>query len=356
MAASLRVAELSVALGGEVLGNPERLIAGVSTLANAASDDLSFVESERYVRELERSGAGAVIVPHGIVPPSRMSGIRVAHPVLAMARAVELIFPATRTFTGVSPHAILGDRVSLAPDVGIAPHAVVGDDVTIGRGTEIHASVTVGAGTRIGEDCVLHAGVHVYAGTVIGDRVVLHSGAVIGADGFGYVQETVLSSDEPVRHRKFPQVGRVVLEDDVEVGANSAIDRAAFTETRVGRGTKIDNLVTIGHNSRIGRHCIIIGQAGISGSTVLGDYVTIAGQAGLAGHLTIGSRVVVGAQAGVTKDLADGAVVLGSPATDVARARKALALFDRLPDFKKRLAAHEARLRAVEARTSRLPV
>lgn len=351
MTATLRVADLAAALGGSVVGDPERVINGVSTLIEAGAQDLSFVESEKYARQLETSRAGAVLIPERVTPPPQMSGIRVSHPAIAMARAIDLICPPERVFTLVSPLASLGARVSIGPEVGVGPYAVIGDDVSIGRGTEIHPHVTIGARTIIGEHCVLHAGAHVYADSGIGHRVILHSGAVIGADGFGYVQEPVTAGgDEPMRHRKVRQMGRVVLEDDVEVGANSAIDRAALTETRVGRGTKIDNLVTIGHNSRVGRHCIIIGQAGLSGSSVLGDYVTIAGQAGLAGHLTIGARAVVGAQAGVTKDVPPDGVVLGSPAVEVRRAKRALALFDRLPEFKKSIAAHEARLRALEAR------
>ena len=189
----------------------------------------------------------------------------------------------------------------------------------------------------------------------IGNRVILHSGVVIGADGFGYVPETLPASeaapDEPRRHRKIRHVGSVIIGDEVEIGANTTIDRATFAATRVGNGTKIDNLVTIGHNATIGRHCIIIGQAGISGSTALGDYVTVAGQAGLAGHVRIGSNVVIGAQSGVTKDVAPGEIVLGSPAVESKRAKKALTLIDSLPDFKRALASHERRLAELERLT-----
>ena len=265
-----------------------------------------------------------------------------------------LMVPVSRTFLTVSPQAVIGADVSLADDVGIGPFAFVGEGTSVGRGTEIHPGVTVAARVVIGDDCVLHSGVHVYPDTIIGNRVTLHSGAVIGADGFGYQRDPLPPGEAhgPFRHRKIRHVGRVVIEDDVEVGANSTIDRAALAETRIGCGTKIDNLVMIGHNARVGRHCVIIGQAGISGSTTIGDCVTIAGQAGLTGHLTIGHRVVIGAQSGVTKDVGDDGIVLGSPAEDALRAKKALALIVSLPQFKKRLAAHERRLRALEAHAS----
>jgi UDP-3-O-[3-hydroxymyristoyl] glucosamine N-acyltransferase len=193
--------------------------------------------------------------------------------------------------------------------------------------------------------------VHIYHNVTIGNRVIIHSGAVIGADGFGYVRQVEDRRPGEV-HRKIPQVGRVVIEDDVEIGANSTIDRATLASTRIGRGTKIDNLVTVGHNSVVGQDCIIIGQAGLSGSTVLCDGVTIAGQAGLAGHLRVGAGAIVGAQAGVTKDVPPGATVLGSPAEDVRQARRALPLIVRLPEMRKTLLAHDRRLAKLEGSSS----
>jgi UDP-3-O-[3-hydroxymyristoyl] glucosamine N-acyltransferase len=184
--------------------------------------------------------------------------------------------------------------------------------------------------------------------------VIIHSGAVIGADGFGFVQEKLpperQSAAEPVYHRKVLQIGRVVIEDDVEIGANTTIDRAALETTRVSSGTKIDNLVMIGHNCRLGRHCVIVAQAGVSGSTELGDYVTIAGQAGLAGHIQVGARAIVGAQAGVTKSIPPGQVVLGSPALEIHKARRALALIESLPEFKKELSELRKRLEELESK------
>ncbi|MBI4601358.1 MAG: UDP-3-O-(3-hydroxymyristoyl)glucosamine N-acyltransferase [Planctomycetes bacterium] len=356
MSRTYTVREIAANIGGEVLGDPERRISGVCSLRAAEREHLVFVDSPKHLEDLRASRAGCALVPEGIEPPPDMSGIRVRQPAHAMARAVDILAPPARSFEGVSPQAVLGKGVELGPGVGIGPMVYIGDGVRIGRGTEVHPGVTVGRGATIGEDCVLHSGVHVYHETAIGNRVIIHSGAVLGADGFGFVQEKApgvdSESEEPLRHRKVRQVGRVVIEDDVEIGANTTIDRAALHETRVRRGTKIDDLVMIGHNCTVGRHCILVAQAGISGSTTLGDYVTIAGQAGIAGHLRIGTRAVVGAQSGVTKDIGDAQIVLGSPAIDARQARKALTLIDSLPEFKKSIAAHEKRLAKLEGKVT----
>ncbi len=345
------VQQIAAHTSGTLVGDANRIITGVSAPASAGPADLVFVDAERYLDDLRASRAGAALVAHEMHLPEGMTGIQVADPALAMARAIDLLVPHRRTFIGVSPHAFIGNNVDLGATVGIGPGVFVGDDVRIGAGTEIHPGVSIGRGTTIGGDCLIYAGVHIYHDTTIGDRVILHSGVVIGADGFGYVRERMAeptTENEPLRHRKVRQVGRVVIEDDVEIGANTTVDRAALDVTRIGRGTKIDNLVTIGHNCDIGRHCIIIGQAGISGSTTVEDYVTIAGQAGLTGHLRIGTKAVIGAQSGVTKSVGAGQVVLGSPAVEANRAKKALALLDSLPEFKKRLAVHERRVAALE--------
>jgi UDP-3-O-[3-hydroxymyristoyl] glucosamine N-acyltransferase len=354
MSRSYSVREIAAHVGGEVVGDPEKRIAGVSSIQAARPDQLVFIDNPRYAAELRESKAGAAIVPDGFDPSAQTVGIRVRQPALAMARAIELLVPFERTFRGVSSLAVVDPGVELGPDVGIGPYAHIGEGARIGRGTEIHAGVTVGRRTVVGEDCVIYPGAHVYHDVHLGNRVILHSGCVIGADGFGFVQEKVTGPDatpaEPLRHHKMRQVGTVVLEDDVEIGANSTIDRAALDETRIGRGTKIDNLVMIGHNCRVGRHSILVAQSGLSGSTLTGDYVTIAGQAGIAGHLRIGSRVVIGAQSGVTKDIPDGQIVFGSPAIDARQARKAYTLIDSLPEMKRSLAAHEKRLAQLEGK------
>ena len=301
MSRTITVRDLASRVGGEVTGNADLVLSGIASLGSAGPGDLVYVDSPKYAGALSSTRAGAAILPGGVDPPPGMTAVRVRQPALAIAQALEILCPVERAFDGVSPHAAVGKSVEMAEGVAIGPHAYVGDHVRIGRGTEIHPNATIGRGSAIGEDCVIHAGVHIYDGVTVGNRVIIHAGAVIGADGFGYIQEDVSTSgappDEPIRHRKVRQIGRVVIEDDVEIGANTTIDRAALDVTRIGRGSKIDNLVQIGHNCVLGRHCIIVGQAGLSGSCVLGDYATIAGQAGLAGHLTVGARAVVGAQA-----------------------------------------------------------
>jgi UDP-3-O-[3-hydroxymyristoyl] glucosamine N-acyltransferase len=344
------IAAIAAFLDAPFTGQADRLIFGVSTPESADANDLVFVSSPKHAACA--AAAGAVLARPDFDLAQDATIIRVHDPAAAMAQVVEWLFPTTRTFSGVSPAAVVEPSARLGHDVGIGPLAYVGVDVGIGDRTEIHPTATIGRNARVGNDCIIHAGVHIYPGAIVGDRVVLHAGVVLGADGFGYVRERMpqgaATPEEPVRLRKVPQIGGIVIEDDVEIGANSTVDRASLAETRIGRGTKIDNLVTIGHNSRIGRHCILIGQAGVSGSTVLDDYVTVAGQAGLAGHIRLGAGAVVGAQAGVTKDVPAGQRVLGSPAVDARRARKALALIDSLPDFKRRLADHERRLRDLE--------
>jgi UDP-3-O-[3-hydroxymyristoyl] glucosamine N-acyltransferase len=352
MSRTITVRELASRVAGEALGDANVVVSGAASLESAGPGDLVYVDAAKYAAGLLSTKASAAILPDGVEPPPGMAAIRVRQPALAMAQALDMLFPFERTFDGVSPQAAIGKSVVMAEGVAVGPLAYIGDDVRIGRGTEIHPGATIGRGSVVGEDCVLHSGVHIYDGVTIGSRVIIHAGAVIGADGFGYIQENVSApgapSDEPVRHRKVRQIGRVVIEDDVEIGANATIDRAAFDVTRIGRGSKIDNLVQVAHNCLIGRHCVIVGQAGLSGSCVLGDYVTIAGQAGLAGHLTLGARSVVGAQAGVTKDVPEGKYVLGSPAIDFRQAKKALSLIESLPEFKKTIASHEQRLVRLE--------
>lgn len=351
MSRTCTVGELAAALQGSVLGDPDRTISGVSTPEEAGAADLIFVLPGTGVETLRRSRAGSALVPAGVDPPTQMSGIRVADPRAAMEQAIALLHPPVRRLREISPLAQVGEQVHLGADVGLGPFVCLGSRVTIGAGTEIHAGSTIGDGTTIGDACVIYAGVHVYHNVQIGNRVIIHSGAVIGADGFGYVRQAADPRPGEL-HRKIPQVGRVVIEDDVEIGANSTVDRATLASTRIGRGTKIDNLVTVGHNSVVGQDCIIIGQAGLSGSTVLCDGVTIAGQAGLAGHLTVGAGAVVGAQAGVTKDVPPGTTVLGSPAEDVHQARRALPLIVRLPEMRKTLLSHDRRLAKLEGSRS----
>jgi UDP-3-O-[3-hydroxymyristoyl] glucosamine N-acyltransferase len=348
MSNTFRLRQIAEHVGGALEGDGEKRIAGVASLAEAGPDHLSYLESDRYLKELSASEAGAVIAGRDASLPAGTHAIRVEQPVVAWVSAIELLRPYERQFRDVSPHAFIGRDVEIGPGVGIGPGAYIGNGVRLGAETEIYPGVTIGAGTCLGASCRLYAGVHIYHSCTIGDRVIIHSGAVIGADGYGFAQERTSDPAEPVRHRKVPQVGTVVIEDDVEIGASSTIDRAALGVTFIGRGTKIDNLVMVAHNCRVGRHCLLVAQVGLSGSTVLGDYVTIAGQAGLAGHLKVGSRAIIGAKAGVLSDVAEGEILVGSPALPAGIGRRAYAQIEHLPEFRKNIAELQRRVAELE--------
>jgi UDP-3-O-[3-hydroxymyristoyl] glucosamine N-acyltransferase len=348
---SLTARELALLVGGTSERHGEREITGVSTPPHAGPSDLIFISSPKHRAALQSSAAGAVLLSGDLEAPETMAVIRVERPALAMAQAIDRLVPIARAPAGVSERAILGDRVTIDDSASIGPGCCLGDRVRVGARTEIRAGVTVGPDAIIGDDCVIHSGAHLYDGVRIGNRVIIHAGAVIGADGFGFVPEPLPPggpAGEPFRHRKLRQVGTVVIEDDVEIGANTTIDRATLSETRIGRGTKIDNLVMIGHNCIIGRHTVVVGQAGLSGSVAVGDYVQVAGQAGLIGHVQIGSHATIGSQAGVTRDVPAGTTVLGSPALDVKIADKALPIIGHLPRLRRLVRALERRVAALE--------
>jgi UDP-3-O-[3-hydroxymyristoyl] glucosamine N-acyltransferase len=337
---STTLGELAKAIGGELVGEAGRTIRELRPFDQAQSEDLTFLDPKnaRMLAALSSSRAGGVIVGRKLELPPGLSGIRIDPPHLGLARALRILYPPHRPGLGVSPAAHLGKGVSIAAGANIYPGAYLGEGVKVGEGTDIFPGAYIGDGSSIGAGSTIHPNVTICEGCSIGNRVVIHAGAVIGADGFGYVPEpTGDDPRQPFRHLKIPQVGRVVIEDDVEIGANTTIDRATLAATVIGRGTKIDNLVMIAHNCTIGRHGIIVSQAGISGSTEIGDYVTIAGQAGLVGHITVGDRAVVTAQAGVTKDIEAGKVVIGAPAMDIREGRLAFGLVGRLPELKKNI-------------------
>jgi UDP-3-O-[3-hydroxymyristoyl] glucosamine N-acyltransferase len=345
------VRDLAARLGGQAERHADRAITGVRAPADAGPGDLIFIASARHRDALEISSAGAALLPVGLDAPEGMAVIRVANPTLAMAYAIDLLAPAPRPVSGISDRAIVSATAEIHAEAAIGPGCVVGARVRIGARTELRAGATIGDDVVIGDDCLVYSGVHLYDAVRIGNRVILHAGAIIGADGFGYVQEPLPAgnpSDEPFRHRKIRQIGTVVIEDDVEIGANTTIDRAMLSETRVGRGTKIDNGVMVGHNCRIGRHCVIVSQVGLSGSVELGDYVTIAGQAGIVDHVKIGDHAIVGSQAGVARDVPLGAAVLGAPAVDMKIAQKALPIIAHLPELRRLVRALERRIAALE--------
>ncbi len=321
--------ELAPRLGCTIRGDDAVEVFRVSGIDDAGPGDLTFVANHKYVPRLASTRASAVIVSPELSAslPSLVSG----NPYLAYARAVAVLHPQTPPRPGVHPSAQVDATAALGPDVHVGALAVVGAGVRIGRGTIVHPHVVLYPGVEIGEDCVLHSGVQIRENCRLGHRVVVQNGAVIGGDGFGFAK------DDAGRYQKIPQIGIVVIEDDVEIGALSAVDRAAMRETRIGRGTKLDNLVQVGHSVTIGSDTVLAGQVGIAGSTQIGDKVILAGQVGVAGHLKIGDRVVATAQTGIPSDVEAGAIVSGTPAIDNKAWLKASAVVSRLPALQRRL-------------------
>ena len=335
-----RLADLASAVGGRVLGDPERTVTGVATLEGAGPDDLSFLTNPRYRQAASGTRAGAVLVGPEIELPGH-DLLQAPEPYLALAVILERLHPETAPVPGISPDARVASGANIGNGVAIAPFAVVEARAAIGDGTIVGAGCFIGADASIGPGSRLHPHVVVYPGTIVGARCIVHSGAVLGADGFGFATSRGV-------HRKVPQVGRVVVEDDVEIGANTTIDRGSIGETRVGAGSKIDNLVMIAHGVVVGPGALIAAQAGVAGSTRIGHHVMIGGQAGFVGHLTIGDRAIIGARAAVYGDLEDGAFVAGNPAVDHRVWKKSRAILKELPEMRARIRSLERRLRELE--------
>jgi UDP-3-O-[3-hydroxymyristoyl] glucosamine N-acyltransferase len=334
----LTARQIADLVAGEVTGHADQVVTGIAGLREAEPGDLAFVASPKYFSALKTTKAAVVIVAADAKVEFAGTLIRAANPIAAFTKVVAHVTPPPPRFApGIHPSAIVAPTAKLGKDVSVQPHAVIEADVVIGARTVIGAGDYIGHGCRVGDDCLLHAHVTLRERTTLGHRVILHSGVVLGADGFGY-------EPDGTKHRKIPQVGIVEIGDDVEIGANSAIDRARFGKTRVGRGTKIDNLVQIGHNCVIGEDCIICGLVGIAGSTIIGNHVTLAGQVGIAGHLTIGDNAIVMAQAGVLKDVPAGALMLGSPAVVHTEFKRMHLATVRLPEALARLRELEHRL------------
>jgi len=329
---ALRLDELARLLGARLEGDTALEVARVATIRDAGPGDLTFLGHPRYGRLLADTAATAALVAEDHRAPARegLALLHVKDPYLALARALDLLHPEARPEEGVHPAASIHSEAVCGTGLIAFPGSCVDAGAVLGERVILHPGAVVGAACRLGDDVVLHPNVVLYPSTVLGNRVTVHAGAVLGSDGFGYAQG-------PEGLVKVPQVGRVVVEDDVEIGANVAIDRGSLGETRIGAGTKIDNLVQIGHNVRVGSHCLLVGQSGISGSTTLGDGVVIAGQSGAAGHLKLGDGARVAAKSAVFQDLEKGATVAGVPAMDIGLWRRTVAAHARLPEALKRL-------------------
>ncbi len=335
----MKASELAAQIQARLEGDPDTEVFGVAPLDRATGRDVSFLSNPKYREAARVCSAGALIVGEGEALPGRTLLV-CSDPYLGFAKTVRLFHPPRRFAPGVHPTAVLGAGCRVDPAAHVGPCAVLGEGASVGPGTVIEAGCAIGRNCQVGADCHLHPRVVLYDDTCLGDRVILHAGVVVGSDGFGYAQEAG-------RHLKIPQVGRVVVESDVEIGANTTVDRGALDETRLGEGTKIDNLVQLGHNVHVGPHSILVAQVGISGSTRLGHHVIMAGQSGAVGHIRIGDGARVGAKSAVTKDVPDGGFVTGHPAQDHRLWLKERALASRLEEFLRRLKRLEDRLGAL---------
>ena len=345
--AGFTLGELAATLGATLEGDPGRRVTGVAPLEAAGPEQISFLIDGRYRPAAEASRAGALLVPESV---SGLPGplLRSSTPQQALIALLTLFHPSAPPPPGIDSSAIVARDARVDSSASIGALAVIGAGAVIGARVRVHPLVYVGPHVEVGEGSVLHPRVALCEGVRLGCRVVVQAGAVIGGDGFGYVFDGGA-------HRKIPQVGVVVIEDDVDIGANTTIDRAMLGKTIIRRGTKIDNLVQVGHNVEIGEHSIIVAQVGISGSCRLGRGVVAAGQVGFADHLTIGDGAVLGAQAGVAADVPAGERRLGTPAIPMGLAKRVFAAQKHLPDLSRRLRAAERRLERLESRLGIAP-
>jgi UDP-3-O-[3-hydroxymyristoyl] glucosamine N-acyltransferase len=340
----VKLTELASLLNGEIIGPPqanEIEITGVSGIDEAGKGDITFLSSKKYLRNLAACRASCVIVRDPISDLG-MVQLRVSNPHLAFAKLLEYFYVKPIKPIGISKEAIVSTGAKIGKNISVFPFSYISDGVTVGDDAVIYPYVFIGANTVLGEGCILHPHVTIREGVKIGNRVIIHSGSVIGSDGFGYISDGG-------RYHKIPQVGGVIIEDDVEIGSNVSIDRATTGNTIIGKGTKIDNLCQIAHNVRIGSNSVIVAQVGIAGSTEIGDSVTLAGQVGIVDHVKIESGTVIGAQSGVTASLTKGAYA-GSPALPHRDWLKAQAVIAKLPELHKKIRELEEKIRKLERR------
>lgn len=333
----------------QVQGDGDRSVTGCAGLDEAAGDQVSFLSNRKYAASLKTTSAGVVILSAGDAAqaPPQLPVLIAKDPYFAFRQAMVALHGFRKQpAAGISEHAIIDPTATIGADCSIQPFVVIEAGATIGPRTVIHPHCHIGAHAAIGEDCILYPSVTVYDRCVLGNRVTLHAGCVIGQDGFGYATHK-LPGEEP-RHHKIPQIGNAVIEDDVEMGANCAVDRATLGSTRIGRGTKFSDLIAIGHGASLGQHNLLVAQVGIAGSTDTGDYVVMGGQVGVAGHLSIGSGVQLAAQSGVMTDVPAGEKYGGQPAMPLNQAKRMVLAITRLPELLKEVKELEKRIAAME--------
>lgn len=354
---SWTAADLAKQLGADLLGSPDNTVNQVANMQSARPGCLVFAENDQYLDQALSSQATLTLTTAKLVEawkersqselPADKSLLLTSNTRVAYARALELFFPLVQAKPGVHPTAVIDAGAQVDPSAEIGAHCYVGPGAVIGENTRLMDSVSVGEGVQIGSNCLFYPHVTIYYGSQIGDRVVIHAGTVVGSDGYGFVFDAG-------QHRKIPQIGNVIVENDVEIGANVTIDRGAQGPTVIGAGTKIDNLVQIAHNVKIGKGCLLVAQSAIAGSSSLGDFAIIAGQAGIAGHIHIGSQATVAAQSGVMHSIPEGEKWLGSPAKPDRQTKREWLAANRLPEAMKKLKELERRLEELESENTKL--
>lgn len=342
----MKLDDLAARIDCRLEGDGSIEISGAAGLEEAGPHEISFFSNPKYTAALKGTRAAAVILGDDVPAPG-CAVLRTPHPYVAFARALELFASIPAPSPGIDPCSSIGREVTLGKDVAIGPFVSIGDNATIGDGTIVYSHVSIGPATRIGRNCILYSHVAVRERLTIGDRVILHSGVVIGSDGYGFARQP------DGTHYKVPQAGTIVIEDDVELGANTAVDRPAVGETRIGTGTKIDNLVQVAHGVHVGARVLLAGQVGIAGSTTIEDDVVLAGQVGVAGHITIGKGVIATAQTGIPNSVDAGQFISGYPAIPNRDWLKASAVFKKLPELRKTIADLERRVADLEAELAR---
>jgi len=333
---SFTTAEMAKQLDGEVQGDPTAVLTGFATADNAKNGDLTFAENAEYFAAAEKSAATAIIATKAFSSTEKIV-IRVANPRVAFARALAAFFPDPTLPPGIHPSAVIAASAQVDPSAHIGPHCTIGERVKIGASCIVQAGTVIGNDSALDEGTNLFPNVTIYARSQIGKRVRIHSSTVIGSDGFGYVFDSGV-------HRKIPQVGNVIIGDDVEIGSNVSVDRGALGSTIIGKGTKIDNLVQVGHNVEVGPFSILCAQVGIAGSTKLGNFCVLAGQVGIAGHLKLGDQVTVGSKSGVMHNIGDRETWLGIPAQPDKQAKRMMIAMQRLPELLRKVAEWERKL------------
>lgn len=320
------LAELAKYVGGKVYGDAEVKIRSAATLERAGEGDITFLVNRKYAKHLENTKASAIVVDREIKAGTSL--LIAEDPYYAFMQIVVLLHGHRKhSKTGISVRASVSKTAVIGQNCDIGDFVTIGDNVRIGSGCVIYPGVFIGPETQIGNDCIIYANAVIYDRSVIGSRVIIQANAIIGEDGFGFATHKGV-------HHKIPHIGRTIIEDDVEIGAGCGIERGTLDDTVIGKGTKIGDLVAIGHGTRVGQHCLIVAQAGIAGSATLGHHCVLGGQVGVVGHIKVGDMVRIGAQAGVINDVPDGSVIVGAPAIEAGKARRAYSLIESLPEMR----------------------